>query len=203
MKLFKKSESQDEQEKPLVLKCPYCGEILSSFDGKCPYCCGEINNHKINLFIKNFIKEYNELETRRKALSDKNDIKNAIIEEKAFIETYAIENNVASIIEFLLFIKNRIISLESNRKERKRWLNVWFNKAKEAKSRGDLVSPNDEAINNEYNAIVELYEKLCTADKKRKIKILIIWLSIIAIILIIGILDRFFGFLDQLAKITS
>ena len=193
MKLFKKSESQDEQSVGTVLKCPHCGEILSSLDGKCPACGHEINTHNINSFIKQFSEELNEYENDRKTQRDKKVIKDIIVKEKTFIETYPIDNNVASVIELLLFINNRIVLLENDKRERKLWQNVWLSKAKEAKAKGDLLSPNDEVINREYNRVVTLYEKLYQADKKRRIITLIVWLSILGVLLIVGIIEYFFG----------
>lgn len=45
-----------------IRKCPNCGEIIDTFNARCPACGFELNNKKVSAVLQNFINEINECE---------------------------------------------------------------------------------------------------------------------------------------------
>lgn len=94
-----------------------------------------------------------------------------------FIQNFQFPNDRESILEAMIYVKDKInfIANYSINKKTYYWTKIWVNKAKELKSKADILFNNDQIVNNTYNDIIK---KSKEAKKKLIIKTILIIVAV-------------------------
>ena len=104
-----------------------------------------------------------------------------------FIQNYQFPNDRESILEALIYVRDKIdfIANYSINKKTYYWTKIWVNKARELKSKADILFTNDKIVNNCYDDIIE---KSREAKKKLIIKTILIIVGVTLFFVIIFLL---------------
>lgn len=101
-------------------------------------------------------------------------------EKKIFIEQYTFPNDRESLLDALIFVKDRLYSLSSDsvKGEDFNWAKIWINKAGHIYQKLEMLYPNDKIASDAYQEANKYFELV----KKLKIK-----RTIIICLIIVGI----------------
>ena len=78
-----------------------------------------------------------------------------------FIQNYQFPNDRESILSALIYIRDKVnfISSSSSNNKSYYWTKVWADKARELKSKSDILFKNDSIVDDCYNEIIATSEK--------------------------------------------
>ena len=103
-------------------------------------------------------------------------------EKKSFIENYTFPNDRQSILDALIYMKERIYSLTVDGITRNDydWAKVWKNKAGHLYQQAELLFPGDQIANKTYNEAEQYYNQIAdnfrgTDETVQKIKMIAIY----------------------------
>ena len=104
-----------------------------------------------------------------------------------FIQNYQFPNDRESILEALIYVRDKInfIANYSINKKTYYWTKIWVNKARELKSKADILFTNDKIVNNCYDEIIK-------KSREAKKKLIIKTILIIVVIIMFFIIFYFF-----------
>ena len=114
---------------------------------------------------------------------------------ESLIENFPFPNDRESIIDALIFAKEKMnfISKEEMNRKNAYWFRLWSSKAEQLKHKADLLFPNDKIVNESYDKILN---KNAEVNKKLKIKALIGLVLLIVAIVFLGIRSNLFERMD-------
>lgn len=114
---------------------------------------------------------------------------------ESLIENFPFPNDRESIIDALIFAKEKMdfISKEEMNRKNAYWFRLWSSKAEQLKHKADLLFPNDKIVNESYDKILN---KNAEVNKKLKIKALIGLILLIVAIVFLGMRSNLFERMD-------
>lgn len=94
-----------------------------------------------------------------------------------FIQNYQFPNDRESILEAMIFVKDKVnfIATDTPNKKTYYWTKIWANKARELKQKSDILFSNDEIVRNCYDDIMKKSQE---AKKKLAIKTILIIVAV-------------------------
>lgn len=95
-----------------------------------------------------------------------------------FIQNYQFPNDRESILEALIFVKDKVnfIATDTQNKKTYYWTKVWANKARELKQKSDILFSNDEIVRKCYDDIKKKSQEM---KKKLTIKTILIIVGVV------------------------
>lgn len=204
-------QNEDQSNKVVqgkVHKCPNCGEIVKAFTTKCPLCGFEFRGVQASSAVKEFEKQFKEIESRRKEKSVLAKVattlgikQNDPVDDQLvnLIRNYPIPNTKEDVLEFMILASSNINSdvyglkwtldynyRKNNTAERK-ISDAWIAKTNQIYQKAQLSLVNEPEflqIQNMYNSKMREVQK-----SKRKILWLIFgYLAFMAILIIMILL---------------
>lgn len=167
----------------VILKCPSCGEVLSTFTAVCPACGHEITKSENESTIKKFSNKLSQIESGFTTnTKNKTEKKNQIEEKALFIKNYVFDNDRASIVEAMIYVSSQMTILNDLKiKEARYWATVWKSKAVELYNKAQVLFPNDKVVIDSYDNILAQFKKI---KKKDQIRVFIIVAVVVVVVLI-------------------
>ncbi|MCR4736249.1 MAG: zinc ribbon domain-containing protein [Treponema sp.] len=151
------SNKRQEIFSGVVLKCPSCGERISSGDLICPSCGYTIEKKEASKSVVVFLEGYTSLRGTDK--------------RKEFIEMYPIPNNKEDIRDFLIFAVNQSGRKYDDVDDTVFWGNIWAGKCRQVLEQARTLFGNDGVFNSqllEYESKVSGNEENFKSFKKEK-----------------------------------
>ena len=165
-----------------IVKCPNCGEILTSFSARCPSCGFEINTTQKSSSFDDFLEKIKQCDRSIKAdYKKKKEIFPEEIEKAALIKNYSFPNERESLLEALTYVRNQLSGILSQKINNKTsyWTEIWCSKAEQLYYTVGLLINGDKIASKIYDDInftkVEINKKI----KKHKRKCLVIIVAVI------------------------
>lgn len=128
-----------------VLKCPNCGEVLSSFTAFCPVCKYELRGVKAANSVQEFTLKLSKIKSERELTS--------------FIRNFPIPNAKEDILEFMILASTNIVD-----ETEKSIFDAWIIKFEQCYQKAKLVFIED----SNYVKIQKIYEETSEKIKKRR-----------------------------------
>lgn len=180
-----------------VHKCPNCGEIINAFSAKCPSCGHEFRDAHVSSAVKEFAKQLQEIESRRKSKSKLSGFaeafgikcSNTTDEQKInFIRSFSVPNTKEDVFEFLILASSNIdetLYENNNSSIEKSVSNAWIAKTEQVYNKAKIAFGADP----DFVKIQNIYDNKMKQVKKSKGKITKpIIVVVIFLILYIGFL---------------
>lgn len=201
-----RNENKRQQEfAGKIIKCPNCGETLSSFMTNCPSCRFEVRGVKATSSVREFSLKLEAIEAKReyekpRRISTSNTSLERISktdEQKiSLIQSFSVPNTKEDIMEFMILATSNV-NLKSydstNRnitKSEKAINDAWNSKIQQVYEK----AKRSYGIDSDFNQISELYDncnsKIRKAKKKNIIKwiLLVGWIPLLWIIIIAALM---------------
>ena len=181
-----------------VHKCPNCGEIINAFSTKCPSCGHEFRDVHASSAVKEFARQLQEIESRRKSKSKLSGVaeafgiksNDAVDEQKInYIRNFSVPNTKEDVFEFMILASSNIdTSLYENNDTtiEKRVSNAWIAKTEQVYNKAKLAFGTEPDFAN----IQKIYESKMKQVKKSKRSITFVLVGVfIFLVLDIGFLS--------------
>lgn len=193
-----------------VIKCPNCGEVLSSFELNCPSCGYELREVKASSAVKEFALKLEAIESHRESekknklfglsyLSQLSTVSNIDLQKISLIKSFAIPNSKEDILEFMILATssmnmNVYDSANTQVSKRDKEINAaWFAKVQQVYEKAKRIYSTDGI----FTEIEKLYEQCNREIKKFKKKGVIKW------VLLFGWIPLLFVLIFGLVYITG
>lgn len=168
-----------------VYKCPNCGEVLKSFEVKCPACGCELRGAKAFSAVKEFALKLEAIESRREYEPPKGFFKSSAANEQisktdeqkiSLIKNFSVPNTTEDMLEFMILATSNINvdiynSSKCLPKGEAALSNAWAAKIEQVYEKG-RISHGDE---DTFQQIQLLYDKFNLRAKESKRKGIISW----------------------------
>ncbi len=125
----------------------------------------------------------------------KNPQTNYEAEKKSYIENYVFPNDRESILDALIYVKNKLYSLTSHgvNADDYQWAQIWRGKAGHLYQQAELLFPGDNIARETFAEAERCFNQIKDAKTKRSIRIALIVIGVI----IFSFLCRALGLLPQ------
>ena len=102
-------------------------------------------------------------------------------EKKSFVENYSFPNDRQSVLDAIIFVRDRLLSLSTNKtsSENNEWASIWRNKLEHLYRQAELLFPNDSIANEAYNTALVSYNKIQENKKKHTRNVIIIIIAVV------------------------
>lgn len=175
-----------------LIKCPNCGEVLSSFTVNCPVCGYELRGLDSTYSIKSLQSKIEQLEAQRtnqkgpsliKQMLGYNKLEKVDSQIVSLIKNYTIPNTKEDILEFLILASSNIDfkvygpnkqQYQMNNPAQLEISDAWIAKFEQAYQKAKILFGESE----EFKNIDDLYNKTMKKLKFSKLKVVIPWLAI-------------------------
>ena len=182
-----------------LIKCPNCGEVLSSFTVNCPVCGYELRGLDSTYSIKSLQSKIEQLEAQRtnqkgpsliKQMFGYNKLEKVDSQIVSLIKNYTIPNTKEDILEFLILASSnidfKVYGLEKqqyqmNNPAQLEISDAWIAKFEQAYQKAKILFGESE----EFKNIDDLYKKTMKKLKFAKSKGLILLLSLFGLVFLI------------------
>lgn len=122
---------------------------------------------------------------------NKNPKTNYEAEKKSYIENYVFPNDRESILDALVYVKNKLYSLTSHgiNADDYRWAQIWVDKAGQLYQQAELLFPGDDIAKETFTKAESCFDQIKKAKTKRSIRIALIVIGVIVFSLLYSELD--------------
>lgn len=113
-----KTYTQRQQEfAGKVYKCPNCGEVLKSFEVKCPACGCELRGAKASSAVKEFALKLEAIESRReyepprgffRTLTTNEQLSKTDEQKVSLIKSFSVPNTTEDMLEFMILATSNV-----------------------------------------------------------------------------------------------
>ena len=135
-----------QSQKPNLIKCPNCGQELSSFQGNCPACGYEIRNVTTSEAIRRFSEQLSSIEKKASKSSspEPSTTHASTAEEAALIRNYVVPNSREDLFEFMILAHSHVGESSPLKHKDVLLLDAWEAKIEQVYEKGRLVLPKSD-----------------------------------------------------------